>query len=107
MCPSLQSDHILSDEDLKHVCGLQGNGSDIYNQIQQKLLKAKLNKFPDTRLCPGQGCEFIGWVNGKCTYILECPECGLKWKDPTLYPFSYKLAYNLYGDGLRDTATDI
>ena len=108
MCPSLATGHKLDDEDLRSICPItSGDRSDLYDKITAKVVKAKLNKFPDTRACPSKDCEFVGWVNGKCLDPLECPDCGAKWKDPTVYPILYRIVYNIYGDGLQDAASGI
>ena len=57
MCPSLKKGHKLDDEDLKIVCSaLKKAPSGLYEKITATVIKGRLNKFPDTRTCPGNEC---------------------------------------------------
>lgn len=97
ICPFGDFNHVMTDSDIRSIL----SDEDVKN-YEKILLKRDLKDLEFIRMCPGQSCNYMGWVDTKrsCGDQLQCGGCGIKWSDPSLKPVSMKV-YNFLTKTLK------
>lgn len=102
LCPRGDRGHYLTEEDIKKCLSHEE-----FENYQFILLKRSLIHDEEFKYCPQKSCNYIGWVDIKirCTGMLECPNCNIKWKDPTLKPVLIRVWDNMIALGTGNIET--